>query len=139
MRFLGALIITAMIGIVISITVSHGPTATVATTTKQTINEPAKRAASPKLACDASPKMQAKRKAIIEGLQREQVVYKLTGARVYILPRFYGLMFDDKTKFMNLIYAYTFKCVVGELLFLHIYDAKTNKSIGAFGASGLTL
>jgi hypothetical protein len=97
-------------------------------------------AETPKLACDPGAPMQTRRQAIISGLQREKIVHKIstpgTLPRVYVLPRFYTLTFDDKQNFMGVVYAWVFECKIGNLL--RIFDAQTNKSIGNIDETGLS-
>lgn len=91
-------------------------------------------AEAPKLLCDASKAMQAKRLAMIGKLQRMRVILKIdtpgTTPRVYVLPMFTGATWDQKTTFMSTVYAWANDCKPGEMI--RIFDALTNKSLGSF-------
>ncbi len=90
-----------------------------------------------------SKEMQEQRKEIIEKLINEQnIIYKteiptkLTHPRVYVTNKFYGLKFDNKKTFMEVVATYYF-VKAKERGILHIRDAQSGKDIGTFDKYGL--
>lgn len=96
----------------------------------------------------ASDDLQQQRRELIGKLQDRQIIQKIetpgTDPRVYVLPAFFALTFDQKQSFINVCYAYAYKLPKGDVGSFNepmwIYDAMTNKKVGAFQPStGLDL
>lgn len=96
----------------------------------------------------ASDDLQQQRRELIGKLQDRGIIQKIetpgTDPRVYVLPGFFSLTFDYKQRFINVCYAYAYKLPKGDVGGfdepMWIYDAMTNKKVGAFRPStGLDL
>ncbi len=93
-------------------------------------------------AVDKSSVAQAKREQLIQKLIVNRIFLK-TGVpgnlpRVWVGAPFYALEFDQKQAFVGVIYAYYFDGFRRDDV-VRVFDGYTNKSIGQFTLSGLTL
>ena len=96
----------------------------------------------------ASDALQQGRRELIDNLIQERIFQKIdtpgTVPRVYVLPAFFVLTFDEKAAFVNVCYAYTFRLPKSDLKGfdkpMWVYNAMTDKKIGSFSATwGLKL
>lgn len=126
----GVVILVALIfvGTYISTQLS-GPSSSSTTTSSSA----PKTASSPTI--DKSPEMQAGREELIQDLQRRNVFGEIecrsAGATAIVDSVFYSLDFEDKQKFVGVVYAFCFdgtRKYVGVTL----RDIRTNKEVGTF-------
>jgi len=90
---------------------------------------------------DHSPAMQVKRLDGIRQLQRKSLIKKVeceSPPRLWIMPAFYVLKFDDKSVIANMVYAYCFPKVTTRNVLL-LKDNKTGKTAGYFSKTGLEM
>ena len=90
---------------------------------------------------DHSPAMQAQRLRAIRQLQKQGIISKVeceSPQRLWILPAFHVLKFDDKSAIANAVYAYCFPTVATRNVLL-LMDNKTGKTAGYFSAMGLKM
>lgn len=96
----------------------------------------------PKPTIDKSEKMQKQRQAFIEKLIGRRVLTKVDTPgslpRAHVGPVFYTLDFDTKQSFINVVYAYYFDGS-DDYDILRVMDGRTNKAVGTFTTSGLSL
>lgn len=90
----------------------------------------------------ASDVLQQKRRELIDKLIQSRIIQKIntpgTVPRVYVLPAFFALTFDEKTNFINVCYAYAYRLPRGDLQGfdepMWVYNALTNNKIGEISA-----
>lgn len=94
----------------------------------------------------ASPELQQQRAELIATLRAQGVIHKIdtpgTVPRVYVLPEFYLLTFDDKQSLLSVCYAWVYELPRDPRGFnepMWVYDARNNKKVGSFNAAGLEL
>ena|SRR6266853_4359499 len=90
---------------------------------------------------DHSPAMQARRLSAIRQLQKKSIISKVEcdpPQRLWILPAFHVLKFDDKSAIANAVYAYCFPTVAARNVLL-LMDNKTGKTAGYFSPTGLKI
>lgn len=91
----------------------------------------------------ASEEVQYKRLALIAEMQQAGTIQKFESPRLYVMPRFYRLTFDDKVKLCSLCCAYEVELPQGGTFEdrdrIWIYDALSGKEIGRFTGFGLEL
>jgi len=81
---------------------------------------------------DKSEETQAKRKVLIQKMIDKGLITKVaTSGRVHVTPRFSTLDFDDKQKFIGVIYAYVHDGR-DEFAIVQVFDSRTNKNVGVF-------
>ena len=70
-------------------------------------------------------------------LKKEKVIDRVETAtitKVFVLPKYHRLTFEEKKKFTGVIHAFTFGCKKDTLF---LYDARTNAKIGTYAEWGL--
>ena len=96
----------------------------------------------------ASDALQQERKEFIDKLIQDRIFQKIdtpgTVPRVYVLPAFYTLTFNEKTSVIVVCYAYIYGLPKGDLKGfsepIWLYNTMTNKNVGSFSATwGLDL
>jgi hypothetical protein len=96
----------------------------------------------PLIQIDKSAEMQQGRLKLLEKLKAQGVFQKVEIPgdlpRLWIAPRFHSLNYEQKEKFVSIVYAYYFD---GYSITdaVRIYDGKTGKEIGDYSSQGLKL
>lgn len=88
----------------------------------------------------ASAELQKQRLKLINDMKKQGVVQKIHKAnglvKMYVLPRFFTMPFDDRSTVADLCYAYQFEIPKGGDVeydeFLMIVSAMTNKNVGTY-------
>ena len=96
----------------------------------------------PLIKIDKSAEMQEGRLRLLEKLKAQGVFQKVEMPgnlpRLWIAPRFHTIDFDQKQKFVSVVYAYYFDGYnMGDAV--RIFDGKTGKEIGDYSSQGLKL
>jgi hypothetical protein len=91
---------------------------------------------------DKSDAAQEQRHALIQKLIDNGVFQKhgVPGntPRVWVRPAFYELDFEEKQKFVSVVYAY-YHDGLDSMDMVIVYDANNNKSVGTFTTAGLRM
>jgi hypothetical protein len=96
----------------------------------------------PLIQIDKSAEMQQGRLKLLEKLKAQGVFQKVEIPgdlpRLWIAPRFHSLNYEQKEKFVSIVYAYYLD---GYSITdaVRIYDGKTGKEIGDYSSQGLKL
>jgi hypothetical protein len=96
----------------------------------------------PLIKIDKSAEMQEGRLRLLEKLKAQGVFQKVEMPgnlpRLWIAPRFHTIDFDQKEKFVSVVYAYYFDGYnMGDVV--RIFDGETAKEIGDYSSQGLKL
>jgi len=80
--------------------------------------------------------MQNKRKGFIQKLINNGVFEKVevpgSLPHLWVKPAFYGLSFDDKSTFVNVVYAY-YTTMNSSYNLVVLYDSRSGKKVGVYG------
>lgn len=95
----------------------------------------------------ADPIIQHQREEVLKKYQAEQILQKIEApgklSRMYVLPRFHRLTFEDKEALASVAIAYAYMVPKGGTIsrrtIMPVYDARTNKQIGIISNAGLQL
>ena len=91
--------------------------------------------------------LQLKRAKLITELKNKEIIQKIAtpgnDPRVYVLPAFFRLTFDQKQSFVSVCMAFELKSLEDAELqpgqVMWVYDAMNNKRVGSFDHTGLHL
>jgi len=84
------------------------------------------------------------REAFFDRLINTNIIQKIetrtSTPKVYVMPRFYELNFDDKASFINVVWAYHMEKNNDQDQQVQLYDSRTGKHVGGYsGFWGLVL